>query len=86
MAYLTNGTCRGCGRPIFWIKTASGKSMPCDPEQVWYWQKPGGSKKIVTPYGEVVSAETEGDLENVTGIGHIPHFATCPRSSDFRRR
>ncbi len=23
-------TCRSCGAVIFWIKTAAGKSMPCD--------------------------------------------------------
>jgi len=86
VAFLINGTCRGCGKPLCWIKTAAGKSMPCDPEQVRYWQKQGGSKKIVTPHGEVVSAETEGELENVTGIGYISHFATCPRSGDFKRR
>ena len=86
MAFLTNGTCRGCGRPIYWIKTAAGKSMPCEPEQVMYWQKPGGSQTVVTYDGEVLSAELNGDLDEATGIGHISHFASCPKSSSFRRR
>ena len=30
-------TCRACGRPILWIGTPAGKSMPCDPEPVAYW-------------------------------------------------
>ena len=60
--------------------------MPCDPEQVIYWQKSGGSQKIVTPNGEVVSAELSGELDKATGIGYISHFATCSKSDTFRRR
>ena len=86
MAFLINGTCRGCGQHIYWIKTPAGKSMPCDPEQVIYWQKPGGSHKIVTPNGEVLSAELEGPHEKATGIGYISHFATCPKAGQFRRK
>lgn len=79
-------TCRGCGKSIIWIQTQGGKSMPCDPEQVVYWQKPGGSQKIVTPNGEVLSAELEGEQEKATGIGYISHFATCPQAGQFRKR
>ena len=83
---MSMSTCRGCGAPIIWIKTERGKSMPCDPEQVTYWQARSGSQKIVTPNGEVVSAELSGELNNATGIGYVSHFATCPKSNDFRRR
>ena len=31
--------CRGCGADIIWIKTPGGKSMPCDPIPVMYWEK-----------------------------------------------
>lgn len=37
--------CRGCGRPIRWIKTKGGKAMPVEMER----------KTIVTEAGEVVS-------------------------------
>ena len=80
------GVCRGCGRPIIWIRTSGRKSMPCDPDQVFYWQTPGGRQKIVTPNGEVLSAELEGPQDKATGIGFISHFATCPNGSDFRKR
>ena len=83
---MSMSTCRGCGMPIVWIKTASGKPMPCDPEQITYWQKPRGSQKIVTPNGEVISAELSGDPNRATGIGYISHFATCTKSDAFRRR
>lgn len=83
---MNNGTCRGCGMRIIWIKTAAGKSMPCDAQQVFYKQTQGGSQKIVTPNGEVISAELVRDLNQATGIGYISHFATCSKSDAFRRR
>ena len=60
--------------------------MPCDREPVTYWQARSGSQKIVTPNGEVVSAELSGDPNKATGIGYVSHFTNCPRSNDFRRR
>lgn len=35
------GKCKGCGREIIWIMTPSGKAMPCDPDEVVYWEKRG---------------------------------------------
>lgn len=78
--------CRGCGRPIIWIKTPGGKSIPCDPREVAYWQCRGGRHRIVTRNGEVVSAELEGMPGTMTGIGYISHFATCPQATNFRKR
>lgn len=78
--------CRGCGRPILWIRTAAGRSMPCDPELVTYWQRAGGREKIVTPNGEVLSAELAGAPDRATGLGYISHFATCPERDRFKRR
>jgi len=57
---MKTGKCKGCGAPILWIKTAGGKSMPCNPEQVIYWEKRGAAGKVVTPNGEVISCEFEG--------------------------
>lgn len=79
-------TCKACGAPIVWIKTPGGKSMPCDPEQVTYWQRSGAKGKIVTPNGEVLSCVFEGDPQAATGIGYVPHWATCPQADSFRRR
>lgn len=73
--------CKGCGQEIIWI----GK-MPCDPEQVTYWQKPKANGKIVTPNGEVISCELYGDPETATGIGYVPHWATCTAADKFRSR
>ena len=77
--------CKGCGKLIVWTRTPGGKSMPCDPEIIYYVQKAGGSKKIVTPNGEVLSAELADDPQKATGIGYIPHWATCPKANGFRK-
>lgn len=77
--------CRGCGAEIWFIKTVAGKTIPVNPEEVAYEQKAGGSLKIVTPNGEVLSAERPADPQKATGIGYISHFATCPASDSFRK-
>lgn len=78
--------CRKCGNPIGFIKTVAGKTIPVNPEEVAYEQKAGGSLKIVTPNGEVLSAERPADPQKATGIGYISHFATCPYAGNFRSR
>ena len=82
---MNTTTCRGCGAPIGFIKTVAGKSIPVDPEEIVYWQTPGGSKKIVTPNGEVVSAELAGNPQTATGVGFVSHFATCPEAEKFHK-
>lgn len=77
--------CRACGAEIGFIKTVAGKTIPVNPEEVTYEQKAGGSLKIVTPNGEVLSAERPADLQKATGIGYISHFATCPQADKFRK-
>lgn len=79
------GKCRGCGSSIVWIKTAGGKSMPCDPDQVIYRARAGASGKVITPNGEVLSADLNVEPETATGVGYISHFATCPQAKRFRK-
>jgi len=68
---MKRGKCRGCGAEIVWIETAAGKSMPCDPEPVPYWEKPKAAGKVTRPDGVTVSCEYEGDLDKATGIGYV---------------
>ena len=79
-------TCKACGRPIVWIRTTKGKSMPCDAEPVAYKEIKGGKEKIVTPNGEVISCTFDAKPEEMTGIGYIPHWSTCPQANSFRKR
>lgn len=78
--------CKSCGAQIVWIKMQSGKTMPADPERVVYWAKPGAAGRVITPNGEVVSCEFDGDLNSATGVGYISHFSTCPNADKHRRK
>lgn len=78
--------CKSCGATIIWIKTAAGKSMPCDAEPLTYRTNPNGAAVIVTPNGETLKADLEERPEKATGIGYISHFATCPNAATHRRR
>lgn len=61
--------------------------MPCNPEMITYKIKQGGKEKIVTPNGEVHSAEiVESGTPDTTGIGYISHFATCPNANRHRKK
>lgn len=78
--------CKSCGAEIVWIKTAAGKSMPCNAAAVTYWKNSRGKHTIITPNGETVRCDIEGDLNKATGIGYIPHWATCPAAKDFKKQ
>ena len=77
--------CKKCGKEIIWIKTPSGRSMPCDPEEVVYWKDSKGKGRVVTPNGEVVACRLDGDPQEATGMGYVSHFATCPNAEEFRK-
>ena len=79
-------TCKACEKPIVWIRTTKGKSMPCDANPVAYKEEHGGKEKIVTPNGEVISGTFDAKPEEMTGIGYIPHWSTCPQASCFKRK
>ncbi len=78
--------CKACGELIVWIKTVAGKAMPCNPSPTYYWEKEKGSERIVLPNGEVLSCELMGDIKESTGLGYIPHWATCSNSDKFRKK
>lgn len=76
-------TCRACGALIVFVPTPKGKMMPCNAKLINYWPTPGGKEKVVTPEGEVVSAEFSGAGD--PKVGYITHFATCPKAKKFRK-
>ena len=80
--------CKSCGAEITWIKTTSGKSMPCDAQAVTYWIDKNGAKKdrIVTPNGEVVACDLDGLVHTAVGIGYIPHWSTCPNADRHKKK
>lgn len=78
--------CKGCGASIIWIRSARGKPIPCEPDPVPYWVRPGASKRVVTPNGEVRACEFDGEPNDAYGTGYFPHWANCPAAGKFRAR
>lgn len=76
--------CKRRGAEIIWIKTASGKLMPCNPQKISYKNTfPRGNMTLITPEGKIVTGTI--DLSSDT-YGYESHFATCPAASKFRKR
>ena len=80
---MGTSTCKSCGKAIHWIRTRSGRSMPCDTRPVNYRIKPGGSTKLVTPAGDVISCEPVDDPAEAQGWGYTPHWSTCNAPDSF---
>ena len=79
--------CRTCGAKIIWIKTTSGKSMPCDWRPVYYRKgEPEAGEEavtLVTPRGEIVRGVQDWTAHD---YGYTSHFATCPDANRHRKR
>lgn len=59
--------------------------MPCDPGFVPFWANVKSKDVIVTDDGNVLHCEYVGNPDTMTGVGHIPHWATCPAGDQFRK-
>ena len=77
--------CKECGKEIRWIKTTAGKAMPVDPKLVPYWVTAGGTGRIVTTEGKTLSCAWKGDMRDITGMGYVPHWATCAARQEERK-
>ena len=78
--------CKSCGASIVWIGMQSGKNMPCNAGQVTYWKDAKGKDTVITPNGETVKCILEPQRMPPSGVGFVPHWATCPQASNFRKR
>ncbi|MGH3476019.1 MAG: hypothetical protein ACRDQD_04190 [Nocardioidaceae bacterium] len=73
-------TCRSCGAPIQWAKTAMGKAMPLDAEP-----SPNGNVHL---HGDVAVVLVADDIGRVRATGarlYLSHFVTCPDAQKWRR-
>lgn len=82
---MNTTTCRGCGAPIVFLKSAAGKYIPCDAQLVRYRANPDGKDMVVVDGEGVVRCDLEFD-GLPTGMARISHFATCPKAREFRKR
>lgn len=83
---MNESTCRACGKPIIWMKTKAGRTMPCDARLQLYWQSDEGSQRILTHAGELKRCELHGIPEEASGMGRTPHWGSCANPDRFRKR
>lgn len=75
-----------CGAPIRFILTKSGKFFPCNDSLIEYKADQDGEDFIVDEKsGELIRCTFDFQCLP-TGLGRIPHWATCPYGNDFRKR
>lgn len=77
--------CRGCGREIAFIKTVKGKTMPVNPDGV-YFVPAGGPNTYVTLDGKIERGRDPEPGDTGTTIGYVSHFATCPAADSFKAK
>ena len=77
--------CKACGAPIIWMETPSGKYLPCDEGLVPYRADRFGKQSVVAADGCVVRCTLDFEGKP-SGLGRIPHWATCPQADKFRRK
>jgi hypothetical protein len=86
--------CTKCKAAIVFVKSARGRSIPCDPELVAvepltaaaYAKLPKGERVIVVAKdGSIVRGRRKpaGD-ETAAVLGRVSHFGTCPFAESFR--
>ena len=78
--------CRSCGASIVFIKTRSGKAMPCDAQGASFVKLDGYPTKWVTPKGDVVSGRPARPGDQNIIYGYTPHWSTCNAPNKFRNR
>ena len=78
--------CRSCREPIVWIRMKSGNNMPCNPGLIPFWANLKAKTVVITPEGDTVHCDLDGDPDTMTGLGHVPHWATCPFSKAHKKK
>lgn len=78
-------SCRSCGASIVWIKTVSGKAMPCDASPVYYTNEGKGRDRAVRPDGVTVSCDIVEVPQEGALVGYRPHWSTCNAPEKFRK-
>jgi hypothetical protein len=66
---------KGCGAPIVWVPTRSGKTMPLD--------ETDALRRILIESSRITFEELR---ERLVSEHLTPHWATCPNAATHRRR
>jgi hypothetical protein len=86
--------CHGCGAAIRFLRTPTGKQMPVDTAFLseWVTDMPSGTppRRITLMSGDGARAECGYLATAITPAarhiqGYQPHWASCPKATEFRR-
>lgn len=86
--------CRSCGADIDWVRTRSGKAMPCDPTPIAIIPvSPGLKLRAHTVIAGIDDAgnmvrgieASEGTPPTVIVHVRVSHFSSCPEAEQHRR-
>ena len=82
---MPNTCCRKCGKPIDFIKTASGKYMPVEPSIVHVYNNPDGNMTVITKTGKVIRAISAHSTDSLAMVAYIPHWQRCAGAEEVRK-
>lgn len=68
------------------VRMPDGRSIPCEPALIPFWWEPEGAETFLTQDGEWIRGSRDGDPEELTDVGYIPHREDCRRAGGNRRR
>ena len=77
--------CRHCNKPIVFIRTRSGKSMPCESMRADYVPDEKGPHTIMTPGGELIRGWVLDEACADTEQGYLPHWAYCTGAAKAKK-
>ena len=77
--------CKKCGRPIGFVKTANGASMPVNPVAIYAVADPGGDLAIITDAGRIIRVREARDGDRDKMVGHVPHWIRCAGAEEIKR-
>lgn len=72
--------CRSCGAAVRWVKTQRGAAMPLD-----FDPTAAGNVRIDVGVGVVLAGDDLAAARSAGAELHMPHHATCPQGSDWRK-
>ena len=79
-----HGTCRECGKEVFWITTRKGKHVPCDPELIPVYA--GGDELLFAEDGTTIKGTTkQAEGFKLIGHGHRSHWSTCKKAGVYKK-
>ena len=78
--------CRGCGKPIKFIKTSNGKTMAVNEKLLKFVPDVTGKHLYIMTDGTVLRGVPAREEDPDVHVGFISHFATCTNPDDFRNR